>query len=281
MIKKITPFVLLIVFSSVLTAQDGTYETNKNKEHKLDSADMLLGEVYAIPFQDELFNCMFAKEIMRENNVNFNELRSLMKAALMTQLTQALSDSLSALSYTKMPETTQKQNDFATANTMTYVYRELPAGNQKDEKKSLKERLKLKKEKKKKQDGTYIQDGQVVTERSKTEKYMDVEFKNDDLLFFLKDIHKTKYIITINQFDMTIPPNAGQLQIQHNKFQRQIRAHYSIFDTEGNHIHGGIATIDFPPNENNLKVINEKVMAELAGGLANTFYTAVNKHQNK
>lgn len=281
MIKKITPLVLLIVFSSVLTAQDGTYETNKNKEHKLDSADMLLGEVYAIPFQDELFNCMFAKEIMRENNVNFNELRSLMKAALMTQLTQALSDSLSALSYTKMPETTQKQNDFATANTMTYVYRELPAGNQKDEKKSLKERLKLKKEKKKKQEGTYIQDGQVVTERSKTEKYMDVEFKNDDLLFFLKDIHKTKYIITINQFDMTIPPNAGQLQIQHNKFQRQIRAHYSIFDTEGNHIHGGIATIDFPPNENNLKVINEKVMAELAGGLANTFYTAVNKHQNK
>lgn len=281
MIKKITPFVLLIVFSSVLTAQDGTYETNKNKEHKLDSADMLLGEVYAIPFQDELFNCMFAKEIMRENDINFNELRSLMKAALMTQLTQALSDSLSALSYTKMPETTQKQNDFATANTMTYVYRELPAGNQKNEKKSLKERLKLKKEKKKKREGTYIQDGQVVTERSKTEKYMDVEFKNDDLLFFLKDIHKTKYIITINQFDMTIPPNAGQLQIQHNKFQRQIRAHYSIFDTEGNHIHGGIATIDFPPNENNLKVINEKVLAELAGGLANTFYTAVNKHQNK
>lgn len=281
MIKNLIVFILCAVASFQAAAQDETYETRKNKEHKIDSADMLLGEVYAIPFQDELFNCMFSREIMSENNVEFHELRSLMKNALMKNLTGALSDSLTALSYTKMPDATQKQNDFATANTMSYVYRELPAGTQEEEKKSLKDRLKTKKKRKKKEEGTYIKDGQIVTERSKNEKFMDVEFKNDDLLFFLREIHKTQFIITINQFDMTIPPNAGQLQIQHGKFERQIRAHYSIFNTAGEHIHGGIATVSFPPNENNLKVINEEVLAELTRGLSATFYAAINKYQNK
>lgn len=281
MLKKILTFLFILVLSTSISAQDGTYETRKNKEHKLDTANIILGDVYVIPFQNELFNCMFAQQIMNENEVEFDELRTLIKEALMKNLTRALSDSLTALSYTKMPENTQKQNDFATANTMTYVYRELPAGDQKEEKKSLKKRLKKKKEKKKKQEGTYIQDGQIVSERSKAEKFMDVEFKNDDLLFFLKDIHKTKFIITINQFDMSIPPNAGQLQIQHGKFQREVRAHYSIFDTEGKHIHGGIAVVSFPPNENNLKIINENVLAELAEGLADTFYSIIEKYQNK
>lgn len=281
LLKIITTTVLIFAFTALFAQIDDTYDTRKSGEHKVDSANMLLGEIYIIPFQDELFNCMFSKEIMRDNNVYFDEMRDIIKAALMKQLTQHLTDSLTALSYTKLPEATKRQNDFATANTMTYVYRELPDGKEDKDQATLKQKLKKKKKKKEKQEGTYIKDGQIVSERSTVEKFMDAEFKNNDLLFFLKDVHQTKYVITINQLDIELPPGATQLHLQHNKFERLIKAHYTIFDENGLAVHGGIGTVRFPNNQNNLRIITEEILAELAKGLSDTFYTAVKKHENK
>ena len=275
--SRINLLAAALILCAGASAQDETYHA-KSHQSARGNEDSLQAEMYLVPFQDKLFNCMFSKEIMRQSDVTFEEMKNKMKAGFMRRLSNSLADSVSVLSYLNLPDETVKHHSDVTQASGKLNFRELPSGSDsEEEKQTLKERLTRKKEKKKKEEGTYIKNGQIVSERTTRQKFMDIDYEEGDLLYMLRNEYGAEYVLSINQFDLRIPPQAGQLQIQHGTFEREVHAHYSLHNTKGESLHGGIAVISFPPNENNLDYIIEEVFPELAQGLTRAVMEYVEK----
>ncbi|MDR9397436.1 MAG: hypothetical protein RI562_00110 [Salibacter sp.] len=269
---------LSLIFFTALNsfAQDETYRVNAGESDDKASASSELGDLYVVPFKDALFKCHFSQELMNVNGLKFEELSDTLKFGLVKAVSKTFGDSVSSIHFQNPRKAVLVKNNELAFNSMKYEYVGVPKVE--EEKSKLdKFKSKFKKKEEPKREGTYIENGQLRTNRSKGDKYMNAVFQRDDFLFLLREKHQTDYLVSINQLDFVIPMDASQLDIQHNRYNRNLQAHYSVYKTDGTWLHGGKAAIKVPASDNSVLTINETYMPELAKIIFSQFQAATER----
>jgi len=105
--------------------------------------------------------------------------------------------------------------------------------------------------------GRYINNGQLEVPVDYSQRFMNINILNPNLLKELGSRYNTDTYVFINELDIkNVDNNATNLSDE--TYRRQVIVHYSIVDNTGHFVSKGIATTYFPYSENDPKEIGAK-----------------------
>lgn len=105
------------------------------------------------------------------------------------------------------------------------------------------------------EEGTKINEGQIVSHPSAREKYMNTEITNPDALAYLSAKYECDIFIFINQMDLVVPPNTDYRDLASDDYSRLLKFHYTIVGKNGKEIYGDAAKAYFSSRENDAQSI--------------------------
>jgi hypothetical protein len=105
--------------------------------------------------------------------------------------------------------------------------------------------------------GRYINNGQLEVPVDYSQRFMNINLLNPNLLSELSSRYGTDTYVFINELDIkNVDNNATNLSDE--TYRREVIVHYSIVDNSGHFVSKGIATTYFPYSENDPKEIGAK-----------------------
>ncbi len=237
---------LLILPALVAFAQDDVMSPEEVKD------SMKFKKVMLIPFNPDLYFSDADHELAEFNRTSIPKIRHLFRYGLDFDINVRI---ISRHETTRLLRDTSEdaQNDLrAIYEGLSYKY-EKTSALAFNEKKSFKDRLS---EKIKKNDET--DDSEAVQKASKykdppkeANKFMNVVPHHPEMFSYLYEKYETDLFVFINQFELKT--NYEECLDRANKiFQREVRVHYSIFDKDGDQLHGDVITVHFPSNSNDM-----------------------------
>ena len=246
----------LLIFFTVgtlfLSAQNETYRIDKGKPQPGEKAEYLVGDIVYVPFKNQLYKSHFDKELMEHNQLEYAELRDSLQQGLARAIAIACDSNYTIVSLGSHQSRLEQDLNII-HEALSYDYKRVPTGTN-DE--SLNARNKvgsmLKKfrsnDKQKQKEGTYIENGQLVSQQSKGEKYMSVYLDDQDVLKVFAASYKNNHILSVNQFEFVVPATVDPIQLQTGIYDREIVVHYSFLDRKGKEVKGGKARVSVPSN---------------------------------
>jgi hypothetical protein len=238
--KKLGLLILAIVSSSFVFAQEDTYNT-ENRRAQL-SSDTMTVDFLIIPASKRLYNSFFDRQMIEANNIDFNTLRDTTLSTLAYQVANAFNDSL--------PSGVIPESNSEYAEDMNFVYESIEYKYElvpelKKEETTLnkwKKKLPKKKQKEEPKKGTYMENGQIVSNPESNPQYTNIEVLNSDFLFVLNQKYKATTFVFINQYEMVIPTHVDHVGLQSDNYARVLKTHYSIVNMDGKVVHSGLVT---------------------------------------
>jgi len=250
--------VLLFVFvwmsmASNAFAQDDTY--NKyDREGKL-SSDSVNVKVMVIPTNPELYNSFYDRQMMEVNNLSFYKLRDTILQTLSIKVSEAINDTaVSAV----VPESQSGYiEDMAFVyESIAYTYEPLP--QPKEDVSTInkwKRKLSKKEPEPEKRKGTFMEEGQIVTNERTVPHFTNVKVINPDFLFILNKRYHAEIFVFINKYEMEIATSISQIDIQSENYPREIRVHFTVLDVEGNELTSGLIIRNSSSYDNQLNYL--------------------------
>lgn len=102
------------------------------------------------------------------------------------------------------------------------------------------------------------------------DQYMNVTFKNIEILQEMAARYENDYFLFLNQFEIRIDYN-DCLDLARKIYNRQLKVHYSIYDRDGKFITGDYVKVLFPSSINHVNEIISRNFPALANQLAEAF----------
>ena len=249
-------------------AQNETYKPSSGGMTLSNTEESLEGEYLLVTFPDKLFVCHFGKELVAANETDFTAIRHFFQQAINDSITQKISQYTTVVN-TNAVSDAEREKTMVQEN-LGYQYENIPIDEDElSTSDKLKKKLKLKKkEPQPEKTGTYIEDGQIKSTRNTAPRYMAAQVKNPDFISLLQGIHGQQFIVTVNQVEFVYAVQTNQLDIQHERFQRQLNVHYTVLDNQGKTVTGGMATTFLSKNWNLLPEIAKHSFGEIAEQIA-------------
>jgi hypothetical protein len=115
--------------------------------------------------------------------------------------------------------------------------------------------------------GSYCVSKNLETPNKNKHNYQEVKINDNDLFYNILKKNKAKYAVYFSQFEMTTRFK-NCLDMQHNVFQRDFYLHYTLLDSAGNYMDGGVVAATFQSQTNDINVIMNKNMGMMAALIA-------------
>lgn len=251
------------------------------KNYSLDNDSIFKkSSVLVIPFESKMYMSQIDKQLAQRSGLSYAQLVQEMRKMLVEIVALKVDETMKSYRlFAPGIDSIEKELHYA-YTSINYNYRPIPEGIQKDPVKKDSSKLKLppvlnnKKEKQKENNegGTRIVNGQIVSEESNVEKFMDVDLLNDKLLQELSRFYNSKWFIFLNQLDL--------LYSSESPAQIRIKVHYSIFDGNQNKKYAGAAVTMMPEHINDLKEIKNDYFFKIATEINNQFSRQIKLLQN-
>ena len=266
--QKIIVCLFTLLSIVTISAQNNTTGTSDEPLVK-SKASVLL-----IPFESKMYISDIDRNLARDQQMNFQEIKAKFRANLDREIFLALKKYYNPFSFYSVSQKEARAELGYIYNSIGYKYEVVPE-DVIVKKENVGTKL-LGKFKKKKKEGEYIdagvQDGQVVSQVDNREKYMKTTLVNAKLLPSLNSKFNALYYVFINQLD--IKRGADMCYAASDEgYKREIKVHYTIFDNLGTEVSSGAIKSRFSSNENDINkiikvqfpLIAERIVKNLAG----------------
>ena len=90
----------------------------------------------------------------------------------------------------------------------------------------------------------------------------------------LKDKTGADVFVLLNQFEI-ITNYSDCLDLALKIYRRQLKAHYSVFDADGNQLYGDVAVVDFPSNANDVREIMARNFPTISEDISKKVQSAI------
>lgn len=272
----------LVVGTQFSWAQNETYKIDDGTSQPASKADYLVGDIVFVPFKEQLYKSHFDKELMEHNHLSYEELRDSFQVALGVAIAEAC-DSNYTLVALGNHHSRLKQDREILHEALNYDYKAVPTVIKEEDAADEKFKKAFKKLKKptqsKKKEGTYIENGQLVTHRSKEEKYMSVFLDDQDIITVFSASYNNGYFLSVNQFEFLVPVTVDPIQLQSGIYNRHLIVHYSFLNRKGNEMVGGKCVVEVPSTVRDLDQITGIYFTELAQQIAKSLPSPKNVPQ--
>lgn len=252
--KNIVLAFVAVMISFVTVAQNTT--TGDSQSSGLTNQIAVL----IIPFETKMYFSDIDRDISQKTELNFHQIKAKFRAALDQNIYIALKKYYKPLSFYSIEPTEAKKELAYIYNSIGYKYEVVPE-EEVVEKETVGKKL-IGKFKKKEKEEEYIEagvrNGQVVSQVDNREKYMKTAISNEKLLPNLDKQYKASYYIFINQLDIKRAADSRYLATD-EAYQREIKVHYTIFDSSGKEVSSGAIKSRFPSGQNEIdKIIKDQ-----------------------
>lgn len=102
------------------------------------------------------------------------------------------------------------------------------------------------------------------TKPFKKRSYVEAVIKNDSVFSQVMAGNKSSFVLLVNQFEMNTRFKSC-LDLQRNVFQRDMYIHFTLLDSSGKKLHGGVVGTTFQSSSNDIEMIMEKNLGLLCG----------------
>ncbi len=240
--KLVTISIALFATVFSLTAQEDSYTTTKRRAQL--SSDTMTVDLMVIPANSKMYSSYFDRQMTEANKMNFEVMRDTLLASLAAQVALAFNDSIPSGVILESKSGYPEDMNFV-FESIEYKYDLLPEPK-KDEStiNRWKKKVYKKEPKPEPRKGTYMEGGQIVSNPETKPRYTNIAVLNSDFLYLLNKRHNATTFVFINHYEMVIPTEVSQIDIQSDNYPRIIRVHYTIVDVEGKQINSGIVTLN-------------------------------------
>ncbi|TXB64687.1 hypothetical protein FRY74_09555 [Vicingus serpentipes] len=260
--NKIIFIITLFIFSIKLTAQNNTMGTVTNSEANGKA------KVLIIPFEPRLYISDIDKELVKENQMNFQDIKAKFRAALDQNIYISLKKYYTSLSFYTIPQEDAIKELSYIYNSIGYKYEVMPV-EEVVEKENTGKKLMNKFKKKEREEEPIeagINNGQIVSQTDDREKYMMTKISNENLINTLNKQYQATYYLFINELDIkrTMKESGGM----NSQSQREIKVHYTIFNNQEKVMDSGAIKTLFNSSENDIEKIIKSEFPLIADKLA-------------
>lgn len=248
--KQLIAYLILILSVTSVYAQDDSYNTQSRRAQLSD--DSLKVDIMVIPANYKLYNSFFDRQMIDENQISFEKLRDTILLSLAREVAVAFADSVPSGVIPECYSPYREDMDFV-YESMEYKYEILPEPKSKESTlDKWTKKIKKKDPKPEPRKGTYMENGQIVSNPETRPQYTNAHVLNSDFLYLLNKRYNANTFVFINQYEMVIPQNINQLDIQSDNYPRIIKVHYTITDVNGKEITSGMTTLNSSSFDNKL-----------------------------
>jgi len=272
MYKVITSVCLFLFFGA--NAQENAFQKKGNV--KSDQEVYAEGQpdysrVLIIPFEPKMYISSADKDIANRTNLTHQDIRENMRYGISDHMKHAVGKGLKSISLMHI-DTGDVGGDLGYIyNSIGYKYKSLPVediAKNKQNEENAKPINKLKgsfnklikhdeQEARSEEGGTRIKDGQIQSTVSHGEKFMNTSIHNPNLLKVLGQKYNADIFLFINELDIEAAADGSRTGLSSLSYKRKVKVHYTIFDKDGNELHGGAAIVYMPSTTNDMnKIVN-------------------------
>lgn len=238
--KKLGLLFLTSVTALSSFAQEDTYNTESRRAQL--SSDTMTVDIMVIPSNTRLYNSYFDRQMIAANDIEFNTLRDTTLSTLAYQIAVAFNDSVPSGVIPESTSAYREDMDFV-YESFEYKFERVPEPKGKETTlNKWKKKLPKKEPKPEAKKGTYMENGQIVTNRETHPQYTNIVILNPGFLSILNQKYTANTFVFVNQYEMVIPTATDQISIQSDNYPRIIKVHYSVVDLNGKVIHSGLVT---------------------------------------
>lgn len=266
--NKIFFIITLFIFTIKLTAQNNTMGTAVTAENTGKA------KVLIIPFEPRLYVSDIDKDLVKENQMNFQDIKAKFRAALDQNIYISLKKYYTSLSFYTIPQEDAIKELSYIYNSIGYKY-EVLQDEELVEKENAGKKLMnkfKKKEKEEEYEEASIQNGQIISQTDDREKYMMTKISNDNLINTLNKQYQATYYLFINELDIkrTMKESGGM----NNHSLREMKVHYTIFNNQEQIVASGALKTLFNGSENDIEKIIKSEFPLIADKLAEKIVNA-------
>ena len=271
--KFVLLFLLPLFFISAY-AQNTTIGNKKNDQLVNNLLRTEAYKILLIPFDPKLYMSEIDKNIAKESNMNFDQIRNNFRFALDENIFIEFKQRYSIFSLLSDTNKTSLDLNYI-YQSIGYKYDVVPKENPSNENNMKKMIGKVTNPlKEKEEDKPKIQNGQLAVEMNSDKRFMNTVISDPNLLTFLNKKYLSDIFIFINELDIKNDLSSS-FDINANTYQREVTVHYSIFNKEGKNIHSGVAVTHFSSDLNNPKKIAASCFASVAQTIFSGFSSLV------
>lgn len=261
----------VVLFSSLTQAQTDSFSDNPvEKTDRLvyiEGQDSQKVKLLIIPFEDKMFFTDLYRELTAANQINQEQIRNRLRRAVQLSARSSMRDSLDIHLFLRVDSVAKGElADIHSAIAYDYV----PV------KKYDKKGKEIKPEKAPEKG---IRNGQIVSERTVDERYMNTVVRKPEILRQLNDRYEVNRFLFINQLDIKHDlrdPNTAFLDPK-----RLIQVHYTFVDLYGKELGSGLAIQEYSGRTTNLDRIISDNMYRLAAQISKTLKPKPEKEKKK
>lgn len=259
--NKIFSLLAILVFSLTAFAQNNTMGTSVNSEVSGKQ------KILIIPFEPRLYVSDIDRDLVTENEMNFQDVKAKFRSALDQNIYISLKKYYSPLSFYTLPQEDAIKELSYIYNSIGYKYEVMPKEEPVEKEnagKKLMNKFK-KKDKEENYEDAKIENGQIVSLVDNREKYMMTKISNDNLINTLNQAYHVNYYLFINELD--IKRTRIETSGLNPQVQREIKVHYTIFNNQEQVVASGAVKTLFDGNQNDINKISKNQFALIADKL--------------
>jgi hypothetical protein len=265
---------ILFLSAANLIAQDNSYFNSTKKTTYNINPEGIQASTVIVPFHADLYISHFDGMLAQKNKTTEREVKNQLTAGFMQALLAAdtLVDDKPALVHGDGNQPLTEM--YASFN---YKLKEIPEDptiekSSMDKMKGKWKSLTSSKKENQTEEAPNAPHQLTTKGRDLTNKYLGVEIADKSFMTAMKSIYGANNYIFINQFEIVIPTNTDQLDIQHEQNSKQIKIHFSIVDASGNEVDGGIVEAFVPNHENDIDEIIQTYYPPMAESIMKRYY---------
>lgn len=265
-LKKQLFFLILLVIGGFTQAQQ-----NDADAVLPDSLKPLYQKVMIIPFEMNMYLCGVQSYLAQESNKTHDEIVSFFREGVALELQNQFLYKYNTVSLMHMNDSSQDL--FKAYDAVKYKFEVAPIEEEtsKNDANSTIQKAKNLFAKKPKTNNQLsrgkVQNGQIISEKNTTQKFVNVEVTKKENLTYLYNKYNTDLFVYITEMDIE-NDMSNQTAFINNEYQRYLRLHYSMVDKDGKIVEKGIVYTKFPNNENDIKSIRVKYLPLVAKKLS-------------
>ena len=243
----------LFAFTCIFAANAQNTTTGNSEEQPASSKPSVL----VVPFESKMYQSDIDRDLAIKNAMNFQDIKAKFRAALDRELFIALKAYYNPLSFYSVAPQESRQELAYIYNSIGYKYEIVPEEVVVKKETAGKKFLGKFKKKNKKEEDHYeaqIYNGEIVSKVDNREKYMNTKLTNEKLLPNLNKKYNASHYVFINQLDIKRGADSRYLGTEEG-YRREIKVHYTIFDSEGKEISSGAIKSRFSAGQNDINKI--------------------------
>lgn len=206
-------------------AQDNTFGFGQ------ESYDNDRGQILLVPWESKMYISDINREISNRTELSIDEIKRLFREGFCQIFAQEASENWDVIDLVTSGEEGHLSDLEHIHRSISYNYVPVPPTEEPTKAQSL--LLKLKPKNPEEQtSGGKIKEGEIYTYYDESERFMNTQINNPELMSYLVDKYEFDYVIFINELDIRVLRDHNNERGQ--TWDRQVKVHYSVFDQEGN-----------------------------------------------